>query len=147
MGVVAFGLLVTTAAYGEQPSSAAPAQRASNPESSYRAPASASAPDPDAEERAFSVELESFARRKAFTDGLVAQRDAELFEQAIDRQVRAAKLQRELTERERARAEREFEDSVALYLKKRELTRARAAGASGDRAASPNAAPPGSPTP
>jgi hypothetical protein len=92
------------------------------------------AADPDAEERAFSADLDSFARRKAFTERLVAQRNAELFERAIARQARAAKLQRELAERERALSEREFEDSLALYLKKRELTRARSAAESRERA-------------
>jgi hypothetical protein len=99
------------------------------------------ASEPNAEERAFSVELESFARRKAFTDGLVAQRNAELFEQAIARQARLARLQRELAERERARSEREFEDAVALYLRKRELTRQRAAAAASDHVMSPSSAP------
>lgn len=143
LGAVAFGLLITTTAYGEQPGSAAHAVKAPSGEPSCTAPASAPAAklESDAEERAFSAELESFARRKAFTDGLVAQRNAELFEQAIARQARLASLQRELAERERARSEREFEDAVALYLKKRELTRQRAAAASSDRVLSPSAAP------
>jgi hypothetical protein len=149
LGVIALGLLVTTTAHGEQPGSAASAQRASEGEPSCTAPASApaAASEPDIEERAFSAELESFARRRAFTDGLVAQRNAELFEQAIARQARAAKLQRELAERERARSEREFEDAFALYLKKRELTRQLAAVASRDGMSTPSAAPASSPAP
>jgi hypothetical protein len=131
LGAIALGLLVTTAAHGEQPGRAAAAEKAPGSEPACTAPAGApaAASEPNAEERAFSAELESFARRKAFTDGLVAQRTAELFEQTIARQARVAKLQRELAERERARSEREFEDAVALYLKKRELTRQRTAAA------------------
>jgi hypothetical protein len=53
----------------------------------------------------------------------MAQREAEAFEQALDRQARVAKLQRELTQREAALAEREFDAAVQLYLKKRALTR------------------------
>jgi hypothetical protein len=79
---------------------------------------------------------------------LVAQRTAQLFEQAIARQARAAQLQRELAERERARAEREFADAVALYLKKRELTRQRAAAAgSREHVVSPSVAPASAPAP
>jgi hypothetical protein len=145
LGAIAFGLLVTTTAHGQQPGSAAPAERAPASEPSCTAPAATS--EPNAEERAFSAELESFARRKAFTDSLVAQRNAELFEQAIARQARAAKLQRELAERERAQSEREFEDAVALYLKKREHTRQRAAAGSPARVISPSAGPVSSPAP
>ena len=75
------------------------------------------------EERAFTVELEQFASRRAFTLQLIAKREAEAFEQALERQARVAKLQRELTEREAALSEREFDAAVQLYLKKRELTR------------------------
>lgn len=92
--------------------------------------AQAPAADVAAEEQAFSAELESFARRRSFTERLIAKREAEAFEQAALRQARAAELKRQLTEREVAKAEREFEEAVALYLKKRELTRALSAAAS-----------------
>ena len=46
-----------------------------------------------------------------------------------------------MAERERARSEREFEEAVALYLRKRELTRQRAAAASSERVVAPSAAP------
>jgi adenine-specific DNA methylase len=78
---------------------------------------------PSDEERAFSAELERFERLRAFTEQLIAKREAEAFEQATLRQARIAKLKRELTEREAAMSEREFDDALTLYLKKRELTR------------------------
>jgi hypothetical protein len=80
------------------------------------------------------VELERFARLRAFTEQLVAKREAEEFEQATLRQARIAKLKRDLTEREVAMSEREFDAAVALYLKKRELTRELAAAAARARA-------------
>lgn len=129
LGIIAFGLLVTTTAYGEEPASAPAAPRFSQ--------ASCADPDQAAEDRAFSAELESFSRRKAFTERLIARRNAELFEQAIARQARAAELQRELAERERAQLEREFEDALALYLKKRELTRQRSAASAHGHTPSP----------
>lgn len=122
LGIIALGVLVTTAAHAEEPSSV----RAPAPASGEATCAPAPAADGE-EDRAFSAALESFARRRAFTERLIAQRNAELFDQAIARQARAAQLQRELTERESARSAREFDDALALYLKKRELTRERAA--------------------
>lgn len=95
--------------------------------------------DAAAEERAFSAELETFAQRRVFTERLIAKREAEAFEQAALRQARAAKLKRELTEREVALAQREFDEAVALYLKKRELTRVLAAAASRAKATTPPA--------
>lgn len=149
LAAMALGLLVTTAAHGEEPGGASSAEQVSRHEPSCAASASAptTTSDADAEERAFASELQTFARRKAFTERLVAQRNAELFEQAITRQARAAKLQRELAERERARSERELEDAVALYLRKRELARERAAAAARERATSPSSAPTGSSAP
>jgi hypothetical protein len=135
LGVIAFCLLATTAAYAEPPVSAArsscepavePSCTAAPGGASVEATEPEVASDPGSEERAFSAELESFARRRAFTERLIAERNAELFERAIARQVRAAKLQRELAERELRLSERAFEDALALHLKKRELTRARA---------------------
>jgi hypothetical protein len=76
-----------------------------------------------ADERAFSVELERFARLRAFTEQLIAKREADELERAILRQARIAKLTRELTEREAAMSEQEFDAAVALHLKKRDLTR------------------------
>jgi hypothetical protein len=140
LGIIAFGLLFTAAAHGEEPGSVSPA-----PSSSQPSCAASAGPDQAAEERAFSAELESFARRKAFTERLIAQRNAEVFEQAIARQARAAKLQRELAERERAQSEREFDDALTLYLKKRELTRARSAAGAHDHVTSPSSAPASSP--
>lgn len=103
-----------------------------------------------AEERAFSAELERFARLRAFTERLVAKREAEAFEQAALRQTRVAQLKRELTEREAALSQRELDDAVALYLKKRELTRGLTVAAARAKAApaGPGSAPvaPRSPT-
>lgn len=138
---MAWGLLITTSAHGEQPGRKGLVEPSVASEASCAGStvASLGTSEADAEERAFAAELETFARRKAFTERLVAQRNAELFEQAIARQARAAKLRRELAERERVRSERELEDAVALYLRKRELVRQRAA--SDNAAHSPNAAP------
>jgi hypothetical protein len=140
LGAAFMLMMVTTTARGDdspRPPSASPAlaQAASAP------PARAPASD---EERAFSAELERFARRRAFTEQLIAKREAEAFEQATLRQARIAKLTRELTEREAAMSEREFEDAVTLYLKKRELTRelaARTKAAAAGSASSPRATP------
>jgi hypothetical protein len=115
LGAVLMLVTLTTSARAEEP-----------PVSSCGAPAA----DVAAEEQAFSADLESFARRRMFTERLMAKREAEAFEQAALRQARAAELKRQLTEREAAKAEREFEEAVALYLKKRELTRALSAAAS-----------------
>lgn len=139
-------VLVTLAstAYGQEPARA-PAAPPATPEC---APPARTA-DAAAEERAFSAELERFARLRAFTERLVAQREAEAFEQAALRQTRVAQLKRELTEREAALSQRELDDAVALYLKKLELTRglvaaARAKGTPAGAASAPVA--PRSPT-
>ena len=95
----------------------------------------ARAPDDVDDERAFSAELERFARLRAFTEQLIAKREADAFEQAALRQARVAKLKRELTEREAAMSEREFDDAVTLYLKKRQLTRELSAAAARAKAA------------
>jgi len=107
------------------------------------------AADAATEERAFSAELERFARLRAFTEQLVAKREADAFEQAALRQMRAAQLKRELTEREAALSERELDDAVALYLRKRELTNGLAAARAKAAAAGSVSAPstPRSPTP
>jgi hypothetical protein len=120
LGAVLLLVTVTTTARGEESTSpnAPPA-----PATLECAPP-AHDPDALAEERAFSVELERFARLRAFTERLVAEREADAFERATLRQTRLAKLKRQLTEREAAMSEREFDDAVALHLKKRELTRA-----------------------
>ena len=97
--------------------------------------APSSATPPTADERAFAAELERFIRLRAFTEQLVAQREADELERAILRQARIAKLKRELTEREAAMSEREFEAALALYLRKRELTRELAAAAARAKAA------------
>jgi hypothetical protein len=97
--------------------------------------------DPVSEERAFSVELERFASRRAFTERLVAEREADAFEQASLRQARMTQLRRELTEREAAMSEREFNDALALYLKKRALTRELSIAASRAKAAPAAPAP------
>ena len=103
---------------------------------------------PSDEERAFSGELERFARLRAFTEQLIAKREAEAFEQATRRQARIAELTRELTEREAAMSEREFDEAVTLYLKKRELTRelaARTKAAAAGSASTPGATPSSTP--
>ena len=121
LGAILMLVTVTTTARGEEPRP---------PSCGEQAQAQAPVADAAAEERAFSAELESFARRRVFTERLMAKREAEAFEQAALREARAAKLKRELTEREAAMAKREFDEAVALYLKKRELTRALSAAAS-----------------
>jgi hypothetical protein len=136
LGAVLMMATVTATAHGEEPgpsSSATPASEAAPPAASIdttNAACGAQTPDADAEERAFSAELESFVRRRVFTERLLANREAEAFEQAALRQARAANLKRELTQREAAMVQREFDEAVALYLKKRELTRALAVAAS-----------------
>ena len=92
---------------------------------------------PSADERAFSAELERFARLRAFTEQLIARREADEFERATLRQARIAKLKRELTERETAMSEREFDAAVALHLKKRDLTRELTAAAARAKLAPP----------
>lgn len=144
LGAVLMLVTLTTTARGEESapsSSLAPATAAGPPAASLdtaQASCGAQAQAADAEERAFSAELESFARRRVFTERLMAKREAEAFEQAALRQARAANLKRELTEREAAIVEREFDEAVALYLKKRELTRALSVAAA--RAAKPTPA-------
>jgi acetyl-CoA carboxylase carboxyltransferase component len=71
----------------------------------------------------------------------MTKREDEAFERAALRQERAAKLKRELTDREAAMSEREFDDAIALYLKKRELTRALSIAASRAKAATPASTP------
>jgi crotonobetainyl-CoA:carnitine CoA-transferase CaiB-like acyl-CoA transferase len=144
LGAALVLMMVTTTARGDDlprpPSAAGPAAQPVNV-----TPASASASD---EERAFSAELERFAQRRAFTEQLIAKREAEAFEQATLRQARIAKLTRELTEREAAMSEREFEEAVMLYLKKRELTRelaARTKAAATGSASTPGATPSSTP--
>jgi len=140
LGAIGCALLITTTAYGEPPDFAASEEGPGAP--SCAANHATQALDAEAEEHAFAAELETFIRRKAFTERLIAQRNTELFEQAIARQARIAKLQRELAEREKERAEREFENALVLYLKKRELTRERSAAASRTPLDSPSDAPP-----
>lgn len=88
-----------------------------------------------AEQRAFAADVERFTRLRSFTEQLMAKREADAFEQATLRQARIAKLQRELAEREAALSERQFTEAVALYLRKRELTRELAAAAERAKAA------------
>jgi hypothetical protein len=120
LGAAMLLLTVTSAARAEEPARA-PSTVGFTP--TQPAAPSASATSPSSDERTFAQELERFARLRAFTERLMAKREAEAFEQAALRQTRIAKLQRELTEREAAMSEREFDEAVALYLKKRELTR------------------------
>ena len=132
LGVALTLVMVTSTARGDEspcPLAGAP------PAPAEPADASSSATLPTADERAFSVELERFARLRAFTEQLIAKREADEFERATLRQARIAKLKRELTEREAAMSEREFDAAVALYLKKRDLTRELAAAAARVKAA------------
>jgi hypothetical protein len=148
LGAVLMMLTLTSTARGEEPRASSSAGPATTPDrgtaSVDTGKANCAAPAADAEERAFWAELESFARRRIFTERLMAKREAEAFEQAALRDARAAKLKRELTEREAALAKREFDEAVALYLKKRELTLALSAAAS--RAKPAPAADPKTPT-
>jgi hypothetical protein len=134
LGAILMMVTLTSTARGEEPRASSSAGPAAAPDrgtaSVDTGKANCGAPAADAEERAFSAELESFARRRVFTERLMAKREAEAFEQAALRDARAAKLKRELTEREAAMAKQEFDQAVALYLKKRELTLALAAAAS-----------------
>lgn len=140
-------VLVTTTstARGEEPARPPTAGVKSPAEATPPSPASAASPTAD--ERAFAAELERFARLRAFTEQLVAKREAQAFEQATLRQTRIAKLQRELTEREAAMSEREFDEAVALYLKKRELTRELAAARAKTAPAGAAHAAPAAPAP
>lgn len=124
LGAAMLLLTVTSAARAEEPARP-PSTVGSTPTQAVAPPPSASSASSD--EREFAQALERFARLRAFTERLMAKREAEAFEQAALRQTRIAKLQRELTEREAAMSEREFDEAVALYLKKRELTRELAA--------------------
>jgi hypothetical protein len=117
LGAALVLVTVASTARGEEPARS-PAAPPAAPEC-----ATPRTPDSAAEERTFTAELERFARLRAFTERLMAKREADAFEQAALRQARVAKLKRELTEREAAMSEREFDDAVALYLKKRQLTR------------------------
>jgi hypothetical protein len=133
LGVALLLVTVTNTARGDEPSRPLLAASPATTEPACT-PTSAALPTP--EERAFSAELERFARLRAFTEQLIAKREAEEFERATLRQARIAKLKRELTEREVAMSEREFDAAVALYLKKRELTRELAAAAAHAKPAS-----------
>ncbi len=96
--------------------------------------------DPLADERAFSREIQRFARLWAFTKRLVSAREARAFEEAEERYQKLSALTRELADKEAQASEREFEGAVTLYLRKRELTReltlAQARGAAAAPAAS-----------
>jgi hypothetical protein len=133
LGAMLMLVTFTTAAHAEEP----PAASVEAGKSSCGA--QAQVVDAAAEERAFSAELERFAQRRVFTERLMAKREAEAFERAAQREARAAALKRELTEREMAIAQRQFDEAVALYLKKRELTRSLTAAASRAKAAVPPA--------
>jgi hypothetical protein len=157
LGAVLMLVTLTSTARGEEPrpSSSASAATAAGPPAASVDTAKTScateapAADSAAEERAFSAELESYARRRVFTERLIAKREAEAFERAVLRQTRAANLKRELTAREAAIVEREFDEAVVLYLKKRELTLALSAAASRAKATPPEpaTAPTTSPSP
>jgi hypothetical protein len=133
LGVALLLVTVTNTARGDEPSRP---PLGAPPVTTEPACAPANAALPTAEERAFSAELERFDRLRTFTEQLIAKREAEEFERATLRQSRIAKLKRELTEREVAMSEREFDAAVALYLKKRELTRELAAAAARAKPAS-----------
>jgi hypothetical protein len=131
-------LVLTSTARGEEP----------QPSAKTSCETETPTADAAAEERAFSAELESYARRRMFTEQLMAKREAEAFERAAQRQTRAANLKRELTAREAAIAQREFDEAVALYLKKRELTRVLSDAASRAKATPANpASGPATPSP
>jgi hypothetical protein len=66
--------------------------------------------------------MDLFARRREFTERLVAAREARAFEEAEARYVRFAALTRKLAEDAAAEAERQFDAAVSLFVKKRELT-------------------------
>jgi hypothetical protein len=79
--------------------------------------------DVAAEQRAFERELLLFARRWEFTRRLVEEREARAFEEAEARHARFFELTKKLAAEAAAEAERQFESAVALFVKKRELTR------------------------
>jgi hypothetical protein len=135
----------TGTARGEEP--ARPQSAGAKSPAAKAPPSSASAASPTPEERAFAAELERFARLRAFTEQLVAKREAQAFEEAALRQTRIAQLQRELTEREAAMSERQFDEAVTLYLKKRELTRELAAARAKAAPAGSGQAAPAAPAP
>ena len=75
------------------------------------------------EERAFEAEFERQERLFELTRRL-AERE---FSEALERFDRYSEITKRLTEEARAREQQEFESAVALYMKKRELTRTLAA--------------------
>lgn len=88
-------------------------------------PPSASPAEPSsaADERAFEADAARYERLLEFTQKLVREREQRAFEEATERYDRLAKLTQRLTAAAAADAEREFDAEVALYVRKRELTR------------------------
>lgn len=75
------------------------------------------------EERAFEAEFERQQQLRELTRRLAER----AFEEALDRFARYSEITKRLVEEARAREQQEFESAVALYMKKRELTRTLAA--------------------
>jgi hypothetical protein len=96
----------------------APRARADTPCPEVRAGAAST------EEQGFTLALARFTRLWQFTQSLVAEHERRDFESAASQYERFALLTHELAERHAAEEERAFDDSVALYLRKRALTQA-----------------------
>lgn len=77
-----------------------------------------------ADEHGFDAALARFTRLWALTQSLVAEHERRDFENASTQYERFAELTHELAARHAAEEERAFDDSVALYLRKRALTQA-----------------------
>jgi hypothetical protein len=75
-----------------------------------------------AEERAFERDYERFIRRRELTERLVREREARAFDEAQVRFLRFSELTRKLADESARTLEREFDDAVALYVVKRNLT-------------------------
>lgn len=96
----------------------APHARADTPCSGVQAEAAKS------DEQGFAVALARFSKLWQFTQSLVAEHEKRDFESASSHYERFATLTRELAVRHAAEEEHAFDDSVALYLRKRALTQA-----------------------
>jgi type IV secretory pathway VirB10-like protein len=79
--------------------------------------------DVAAEQRAFEREMQLFTRRWEVTQRLVAEREARAFADAQARYAKFAHFTKKLADEAAAEAERQFDAAVALFMKKRELTR------------------------
>lgn len=79
-------------------------------------------PDVVREEQSFAATVARFIRFWEITQSQIAERERQSFVAATTNYERFAALTRELEARHRADEERAFDESVSLYLRKRQLT-------------------------